>query len=37
MSKKTFVASATVEHGGATALTLGGGGWNSEGATWFPE
>jgi hypothetical protein len=33
MTKKTYTAPATLEHGGVTAITLGGGGTSSEGGS----
>jgi hypothetical protein len=33
MSKKIYTAPSTVEHGGATAMTLGGGVTSSEGGS----
>jgi hypothetical protein len=35
MAKKTYTAPSTVEYGGATAMTLGGGGNASEGGSLF--
>ena len=37
MSKKTYAAPSTVEHGGATVLTLGGGFTNTEGGSLLLE
>jgi len=37
MIKKTYAIPTTIEHGGATALTLGGGGFSSEGGSLLPE
>jgi hypothetical protein len=37
MSKKSYAILPIVEHGGATTMTLGAGGINSEGGSWLVE
>jgi hypothetical protein len=37
MTKKTYTAPSTIEHGGATVITLGGGGTSSEGGGFLFE